>query len=40
MSDPYDTDGYTWAMRQAEALRKRSANEIDWDNVAEERGVG
>jgi hypothetical protein len=23
-------------MRQAEALRKRSANEIDWDNVAEE----
>jgi hypothetical protein len=36
MSDLYDTDGYTWAMRQAEALRKRSANEIDWDNVAEE----
>lgn len=36
MSDLYDTDGYTWAMRQAEALRKRSANEVDWDNVAEE----
>jgi len=23
-------------MRQADALRRRSANEIDWDNVAEE----
>jgi Domain of unknown function DUF29 len=36
MTDLYDTDVYTWAMQQAEALRKRSANEIDWDNVAEE----
>lgn len=36
MSDLYETDGYTWAMRQADALRRRSANEVDWDNVAEE----
>lgn len=36
MSALYDTDPYTWAMRQADALRRRSANEIDWDNVAEE----
>lgn len=32
----YDEDTYTWAMQQADALRRRSANEIDWDNVAEE----
>ena len=36
MSDLYEADGYSWAMAQAEALRRRSANEIDWDNVAEE----
>lgn len=36
MSDLYDTDTYTWAQQQADALRRRSANEIDWDNVAEE----
>ncbi|MBN8606658.1 MAG: DUF29 domain-containing protein [Caulobacterales bacterium] len=36
MSNLYETDAYTWAMRQADALRRRSANEIDWDNVAEE----
>lgn len=36
MSDLYDTDVYTWALQQADALRRRSANEIDWDNVAEE----
>lgn len=36
MSDLYDTDTYTWAMQQADALRRRSANEVDWDNVAEE----
>jgi hypothetical protein len=32
----YDTDTYTWAMTQADALRRRSANELDWDNIAEE----
>jgi hypothetical protein len=36
MSGLYDTDVYTWAMKQADALRRRSANEVDWDNVAEE----
>ena len=32
----YDDDFYSWAQRQADALRHRSGNEIDWDNVAEE----
>lgn len=32
----YDLDTYAWANEQADALRRRSANEIDWDNVAEE----
>ena len=32
----YDDDTYTWAIQQADALRRRSVNEIDWDNVAEE----
>jgi Domain of unknown function DUF29 len=36
MSDLYDKDTYTWAFSQADALRRRSANEIDWENVAEE----
>jgi hypothetical protein len=32
----YDIDVAAWAERQAAALRRRAANEIDWDNVAEE----
>jgi Domain of unknown function DUF29 len=32
----YDTDIAAWAEQQALALRRRAANEIDWDNVAEE----
>lgn len=36
MSKTYDADFYTWAMSQADAVRRRSANEVDWDNVAEE----
>jgi hypothetical protein len=32
----YDTDVAAWAEQQAGALRRRAANEIDWDNVAEE----
>lgn len=32
----YDSDTYTWALRQADALRRRAAGEIDWENVAEE----
>ena len=36
MSDLYDTDIAAWSERQADALRRRAANEIDWVNVAEE----
>lgn len=36
MPSLYDADFYTWAMSQGSALRRRSANEIDWENVAEE----
>jgi hypothetical protein len=32
----YDGDVAAWAELQAEALRRRAANEIDWDNLAEE----
>jgi len=32
----YDTDVAAWAGRQAGALRRRAANEVDWDNVAKE----
>ena len=37
----YDRDFHDWAMGQAELIRRRSANEIDWENVAEEiEGLG
>lgn len=36
MTKTYEDDFYTWAMTQADAARRRSANEMDWDNVAEE----
>jgi hypothetical protein len=36
MSDLYDMDVVAWAEQQADALRRRAANEIDWNNVAEE----
>ena len=32
----YDTDFHAWANEQAEAVRRRSWNELDWENVAEE----
>lgn len=32
----YQSDFYTWAKRQAEALRRRDPEAIDWDNVIEE----
>lgn len=32
----YDIDIAAWAGRQSDALRRRAANEVDWDNVAEE----
>jgi hypothetical protein len=34
--DIYETDFVAWAEQQARALRRRAANELDWDNVAEE----
>jgi hypothetical protein len=36
MSDLYDSDILAWSEQQSDALRRRAANEIDWDNVAEE----
>ncbi len=36
MSSTYEHDTYSWALAQAEALRRRSGNELDWDNLAEE----
>ena len=32
----YDTDLYEWTVEQAALLRKRAANELDYDNLAEE----
>ena len=32
----YWQDGYTWAMQQADALRRRDFDAVDWDNVIEE----
>jgi hypothetical protein len=32
----YDRDFYAWSQEQAEKLRARAHNEIDWENVAEE----
>lgn len=36
MSRAYDADFYSWAVDQADALKRRSTNELDWDNLAEE----
>ena len=37
----YDRDGFAWAKQQAEALRRRDLEAIDWENVIEEiEGVG
>jgi len=38
MIDLYDEDILTWSEQQAELLRRRSANALDWDNLAEEIG--
>ena len=32
----YDSDVYEWTKEQADALRRRAPNELDWDNLAEE----
>lgn len=36
MRSLYDSDFYAWTQAQADALRRRSANEFDWDNLLEE----
>ncbi len=36
MNDLYDVDILTWSEQQAGLLRRRSANTLDWDNLAEE----
>lgn len=36
MKPLYETDAYTWGLKQSDALRRRAVEEIDWDNVAEE----
>ena len=36
MNDRYEDDTVLWAERQADALRRRASNELDWENVAEE----
>ncbi len=37
MSDTlYEKDIVAWSEQQAELLRRRSANALDWDNLAEE----
>lgn len=41
MSDAYATDYYGWTREQAEALQRRSPNELDWENLREEvEGLG
>jgi hypothetical protein len=32
----YQEDFYAWTVAQADVLRRRSANEIDWENLQEE----
>jgi len=37
----YNTDYYLWTQKQAEALRQRQLEEIDWLNLIEEiEGLG
>ena len=37
----YDADFHAWAEQQADAIRRRSVNEIDWDNLrGEVEGLG
>jgi hypothetical protein len=35
-TDLHDVDLVSWSERQADALRRRAGNEIDWDNLANE----
>jgi len=34
--DLYERDYYTWALKQAQALRRRRTEALDWENLAEE----
>jgi hypothetical protein len=34
----YDRDFYSWALEQADALRERRVEDLDWENLAEEVG--
>jgi len=36
MADLYEDDVVAWSEQQAALLRARAANELDWDNIAEE----
>lgn len=36
MTKLYDRDFFAWTQDQADALRRRSTNEIDWENLLEE----
>lgn len=36
MTDLYDADYWAWTQKQADALRRRSGNELDWDLLAQE----
>lgn len=37
----YDRDFHAWAFEQADAVRRRSAGDLDWENIAEElEGLG
>ena len=36
MTKLYERDFFAWTQDQADALRRRSANEIDWENLLEE----
>ncbi|MBV9250089.1 MAG: DUF29 domain-containing protein [Acetobacteraceae bacterium] len=36
MSDLYEEDILAWSEQQVELLRRRAANALDWDNLAEE----
>lgn len=41
MTKLYDRDFFAWTQDQADALRRRSVNEIDWENLLEEvEGMG
>ena len=41
MTKLYDRDFLAWTQDQADALRRRSSNELDWENLLEEvEGLG